>query len=247
MSYTNLRHGLAGMRLARLGRWCASAFIVSTHCSCSGVMVAVPSFSALMRLKLSTMTPTCNQHTRARCSRLSGAPPSPERAGVGASCVALAADEEVHREEGADEHPRDRVERRRREVVAHRRVPRRRGVHHAVHVGLPLVARRHDVEQQHRPRERVERAHARVGPLDLARAVPRRRAAALERPPRGVGGVALGLGQLRRVGARREPPHVELHAEHGEDELPREEERRRRGKVREGQGRAGVGRGGVRR
>mmetsp|Transcript_9396 Transcript_9396/g.19230 ORF Transcript_9396/g.19230 Transcript_9396/m.19230 type:complete len:230 (+) Transcript_9396:286-975(+) len=37
---------------------------------------------------------------------------------------------------------------------------------------LPLVARRHDVQQQHGGVEVVKRAHPRVGPLDLARAIP---------------------------------------------------------------------------
>ena len=44
--------------LARAGAECAIAFIVATHCSCSCVIVAEPSDSALMWLNCSTITPT---------------------------------------------------------------------------------------------------------------------------------------------------------------------------------------------
>ena len=117
---------------------------------------------ALITPGIDLKSATCG--ARARCSRLSGAPPSPERAGLGASCVALAADEEVHREEGADEHPRDEEEARRRGVATHARLARAHRVHRPEHDRVPVVARRAHEQQRHRLPKVIERAKRRVEP-----------------------------------------------------------------------------------
>ena len=57
MSYAMRRNPSGGGRARWLGLELL-AFIACTHCSCSGVIVAEPSDSALMRVKLSTIAPT---------------------------------------------------------------------------------------------------------------------------------------------------------------------------------------------
>ena len=47
----------AGLRALLSAFWLTMLFIVLTHCSWPSVMVALPSVSALMRMKLSTMAP----------------------------------------------------------------------------------------------------------------------------------------------------------------------------------------------
>ena len=47
-----------GALATRDALWRAMVFIVSAHCACPSVIVAEPSLSALMRLKLSMITPT---------------------------------------------------------------------------------------------------------------------------------------------------------------------------------------------
>ena len=66
------------------------------------------------------------------------------------------ADEEVDREDVADEHPDEGEGGHRREVVPHGCIARLAGTHHVEERQLPLVARRHDVQQPHAVREVVE-------------------------------------------------------------------------------------------
>ena len=148
------------------------------------------------------------------------------------------ADKELEGKEGAEEHPGDAEERVWREVIPERRVAGLGHRHHHVHRRLPLVTRRHDVQQPHGGAEVIEGAYGRVEPLggatisaDLQVRV-RVPATALEPSThrlevgcRAGDRAADCAAEARidrgegRVGARAKLAGEELHAEDGEDEL----------------------------
>ena len=68
------------------------------------------------------------------------------------------AHKEIDGKDVAHTHPRECIDRRSREVVAHCRMARARRAHHDPHRLLPRVAGAHDVEHEHRLTKVVERA-----------------------------------------------------------------------------------------